>query len=134
MNALISLVSMLKRDELEMLINEKDNYGNTPLQLASKERHPKVVSILTWDKRVSLKSLARQLSTSQGTIALWGFPHFERYVNVILILHTITNQLTLDLNPFSSSKFCFRHIIQLLQGLFLSQLLSSARIKPNNVH
>ena len=50
MDALISLVSMLKRDELEMLINEKDNYGNTPLHLASKERRPKVVSILTKSK------------------------------------------------------------------------------------
>ena len=54
MDALISLMSVLKRDDLEMLINEEDNNGNTPLDLASKERHPKVVSILTWDKRVSL--------------------------------------------------------------------------------
>ncbi|GMY34707.1 protein ACCELERATED CELL DEATH 6-like [Fagus crenata] len=40
-----------------MLINEKDKDGNTPLHLASKGSHPRVVSILTWDKRVSLNSL-----------------------------------------------------------------------------
>ena len=48
---------MLKMPELEMLINEKDEDGNTSLHLASKGRHPKVVSILTWDKRVDLKLL-----------------------------------------------------------------------------
>ncbi|XP_030974201.1 protein ACCELERATED CELL DEATH 6-like [Quercus lobata] len=48
---------MLKMPELEMLINEKDVDGNTSLHLASKGRHPKVVSILTWDKRVDLKLL-----------------------------------------------------------------------------
>ena len=48
---------MLKMPELEMLINEKDEDGNTSLHLASKGGHPKVVSILTWDKRVDLKLL-----------------------------------------------------------------------------
>ncbi|KAK9999901.1 hypothetical protein SO802_019504 [Lithocarpus litseifolius] len=43
--------------EVEMLINEKDKYGNTSLHLASRGGHPKVVSILTWDKRVDLKLL-----------------------------------------------------------------------------
>ena len=79
MDALISLVSMLKRDELEMLINEKDNYGNTPLHLASKERHPKVVSILTWDKRVSLKSLNNVRKTAfnvAGDYSIVGLPSF----------------------------------------------------------
>ncbi|KAM3741079.1 hypothetical protein ACB098_08G148800 [Castanea mollissima] len=48
---------MLKMPELEMLINEKDVDGNTSLHLASKGGHPKVVSILTWDKRVDSKLL-----------------------------------------------------------------------------
>ena len=60
-----SLFSFRKRANV-CLISEKrvfahfvrqDNDGNTPLHLASKGRHSKVVSILTWDKRVDLKSL-----------------------------------------------------------------------------
>lgn len=46
---------MLKTRDLEMLINERDLEGNTPLHLATLNWHPKVVSILTWDKRVDLK-------------------------------------------------------------------------------
>ncbi|KAF3958320.1 hypothetical protein CMV_016772 [Castanea mollissima] len=71
---------ILKRDDLEMLINEKDNYGNTPLHLASKERHPKVVSILTWDKRVSLKLLNIVGKTAldvAGDYSPVGFPSFR---------------------------------------------------------
>ncbi|KAM4111071.1 hypothetical protein ACJW30_05G040500 [Castanea mollissima] len=71
---------MLKRDDLEMLINEKDNYGNTPLHLASKERHPKVVSILTWDKRVSLKLLNNVGKTAldvAGDYSPVRFPSFR---------------------------------------------------------
>ncbi|XP_075666932.1 protein ACCELERATED CELL DEATH 6-like [Castanea sativa] len=71
---------MLKRDDLEMLINEKDNYGNTPLHLASKERHPKVVSILTWDKRASLKLLNNVGKTAldvAGDYSPVGFPSFR---------------------------------------------------------
>ncbi|KAL4612122.1 hypothetical protein ACB092_08G176000 [Castanea dentata] len=55
---------MLKMPELEMLINEKDEDGNASLHLASKGRHPKVVSILTWDKRVDLKSLNEEGKTA----------------------------------------------------------------------
>ena len=55
-----------RRDfEIEGLVNRQDNYGNTPLHLASKGRNPKVVSTLTWDKRVDLKSL-----NEEGKIAL----------------------------------------------------------------
>lgn len=43
---------MLKRPELEMLINEKDADGNTPLHLATIYAHPKLVGILVRDKRV----------------------------------------------------------------------------------
>ncbi|KAL6330438.1 hypothetical protein AAG906_040368 [Vitis piasezkii] len=45
---------VLKEERLENFINEKDNVGNTPLHLATMHRHPKVVSSLTWDKRVDV--------------------------------------------------------------------------------
>ncbi|PQQ03521.1 protein ACCELERATED CELL DEATH 6-like [Prunus yedoensis var. nudiflora] len=45
----------LKMGEFQMLINQKDNEGNTPLHLATKRHHPKVVYILTWDRRTNLK-------------------------------------------------------------------------------
>lgn len=48
---------MLKLQELEKLINEKDEDGNTPLHLATIYGHPKLVSILARDKRVILKLL-----------------------------------------------------------------------------
>ncbi|KAL4625445.1 hypothetical protein ACB092_05G026700 [Castanea dentata] len=51
------VADMLKRNDLEMLINGKDKKGYTPLHWASKKRHPMVVSNLTWDKRVNLRSL-----------------------------------------------------------------------------
>ncbi|KAK7324000.1 hypothetical protein VNO77_27505 [Canavalia gladiata] len=38
----------------EMMINEKDFNGNTPLHLATLCCHPKIVHALTWDKRVNL--------------------------------------------------------------------------------
>lgn len=48
---------MLKRPELDMLINEKDADGNTPLHLATIYAHPKLVGILVRDKRVTPKLL-----------------------------------------------------------------------------
>ncbi|RVX09257.1 Protein accelerated cell death 6 [Vitis vinifera] len=45
---------VLKEERLENFINEKDNGGNRPLHLATMHRHPKVVSSLTWDKRVDV--------------------------------------------------------------------------------
>ncbi|CAL2247758.1 unnamed protein product [Prunus armeniaca] len=47
----------LKRGELQMLINEKDSDGNTPLHLATMHHHPKVVYRLAWDTRTNLKLL-----------------------------------------------------------------------------
>ena len=64
MNGKTKMVAyMLKRHDLkvEMLINKKDQNGNTPLHLAAKEKHPPmVVSMLTWDKRVDLKALNKE--------------------------------------------------------------------------
>ena len=60
MNGKAKMVAyMLNRHDLkvEMLINNKDRNGNTPLHLAAKGKHPMVVSMLTWDKRVDLKAL-----------------------------------------------------------------------------
>ena len=53
---------MLKGHDLnvEMLINNKDQNGNTPLHLATMEGHPRVVWHLTWDKRVDLKALNKE--------------------------------------------------------------------------
>ncbi|KAG8364699.1 hypothetical protein BUALT_Bualt18G0025700 [Buddleja alternifolia] len=45
---------MLKMPELEKLINEKDEDGNTPLHLATTYGHPKMVSILVRDERAIL--------------------------------------------------------------------------------
>ncbi|KAM7492254.1 hypothetical protein LguiA_035175 [Lonicera macranthoides] len=50
---------------LELLINKKDNDGNTPLHLAAFYWHPKVVSSLIWDVIVNVKIL-----NSDGLIAL----------------------------------------------------------------
>ena len=53
---------MLKRHDLkvEMLINNEDKNGNTPLHMAAMKGHPMVVSILTWYKRVDLKALNKE--------------------------------------------------------------------------
>lgn len=48
---------LLRRDDINKLINEQDIEGNTPLHLASINTHPKVVSLLIHDNRVDLKVL-----------------------------------------------------------------------------
>ena len=63
MNGKAKMVAyMLNRHDLKvgMLINNKDRNGNTPLHLAAKGKHPMVVSMLTWDKRVDLKALNKE--------------------------------------------------------------------------
>ncbi|XP_030923424.1 protein ACCELERATED CELL DEATH 6-like [Quercus lobata] len=74
---------MLKRHDLnvEMLINNKDQNGNTPLHLATMEGHPRVVWHLTGDKRVDLKALNKEGKRALD-IALNDSkedPHLERY-------------------------------------------------------
>lgn len=56
---------ILKTPGLELLLNEKDHEGDTPLHLAATNWHPKVVSCLTWDKRVDLN-----LVNNKGLTAL----------------------------------------------------------------
>ncbi|PSS05728.1 Protein ACCELERATED CELL DEATH like [Actinidia chinensis var. chinensis] len=45
---------ILRTPELTKLLNEKDDHGNTALHLATMHWRPKVVSSLTWDKRIKL--------------------------------------------------------------------------------
>ncbi|XP_059650880.1 protein ACCELERATED CELL DEATH 6-like [Cornus florida] len=56
---------ILETSELAMLINERDKNGDTPLHLATKNRHARVVTIMTWDKRVDL-----ELVNDEGLTAL----------------------------------------------------------------
>jgi len=41
----------LERTELEGLLDQADNQGNTPLHLAAKERKTHIVQHLMWDRR-----------------------------------------------------------------------------------
>ncbi|XP_021815290.1 ankyrin repeat-containing protein ITN1-like [Prunus avium] len=54
----------LKKVEFRMLINQKDNRGNTPLHLAKMYHHPKAVDLLTFDRRTNLKVLNDRGMTS----------------------------------------------------------------------
>lgn len=56
---------LLKMKEFEGLINKKDEDGNTPLHLATKAFHPRVVYILTREKRCMLN-----LQNKDGLMAL----------------------------------------------------------------
>ncbi|KAL8254269.1 hypothetical protein R6Q59_032490 [Mikania micrantha] len=57
-NGKVNIVqNILKTEWAEFLLNEKDKDGNTPLHLATKNWHPKVVSVLTWAPRVDLKQV-----------------------------------------------------------------------------
>ncbi|XP_019094360.1 PREDICTED: protein ACCELERATED CELL DEATH 6, partial [Camelina sativa] len=48
---------ILGLDNQKRLVNEQDANGNTPLHLATKNWHPNVVSMLTWNTEVNLKAL-----------------------------------------------------------------------------
>ncbi|XP_059597286.1 protein ACCELERATED CELL DEATH 6 isoform X2 [Vitis vinifera] len=55
---------VLKKKGVENLINEKDKGGNTPLHLATRHAHPKVVNYLTWDKRVDVNLVNNEGQTA----------------------------------------------------------------------
>ncbi|VVA39451.1 PREDICTED: ACCELERATED CELL DEATH, partial [Prunus dulcis] len=55
----------LKKVEFQMLINQKDNRGNTPL-LAKTYDHPKVVHLFILDTRINLKVLNDRGMTALG--------------------------------------------------------------------
>lgn len=55
---------ILKNEGAELLLNERDKNWNTPLHLATRKWHPKVVSSLTWDKRVDLKLVNNEALTA----------------------------------------------------------------------
>ncbi|XP_062005874.1 protein ACCELERATED CELL DEATH 6-like [Rosa rugosa] len=65
-----------KRDEFQMLINHKDNHGNTPLHLATIHKHARVVKHLTWDRRTNLNLSNRKdmtaLDIAEGTKEVIG--------------------------------------------------------------
>ncbi|XP_010242942.1 PREDICTED: protein ACCELERATED CELL DEATH 6 [Nelumbo nucifera] len=55
---------ILRTPALEMLINETDNEGNTPLHLATMHSHPKIVNILAHDARVDMIVMNNEGSTA----------------------------------------------------------------------
>ncbi|KAG2301399.1 hypothetical protein Bca4012_059675 [Brassica carinata] len=59
------ILRIYKDKNKKKLINEQDVDGNTPLHLATKNWHAKVVSMLTWDNRVDVKK-----TNSKGFTAL----------------------------------------------------------------
>ncbi|KAK4591322.1 hypothetical protein RGQ29_021497 [Quercus rubra] len=114
-----------RRDfEIEGLVNRQDNYGNTPLHLASKGRNPKVVSTLTWDKRVDLKSL-----NEEGKIALdianWYMPMTKSF------WFTMQRLTWLALRYAGAPQGLPQRIsrVENLQGLDLGKILSTDKYK-----
>ncbi|KAI5339062.1 hypothetical protein L3X38_018334 [Prunus dulcis] len=69
-----------KKVEFQMLINQKDNRGNTPLHVAKTYDHPKVVHLFMLDTRINLKvlndrgmtALGISESTLETCIISWG--------------------------------------------------------------
>ena len=76
---------MLKAPELEMLVNDTDKDGNTPLLLATKNAHAEIVSILTWDKRVRFEIMDRNGFTALEA-ALNYVGHTPSIHQVLLLL------------------------------------------------
>ncbi|KAL7113668.1 hypothetical protein ACP275_04G074700 [Erythranthe tilingii] len=67
-NGRYNIVSYVLKDPgLENLINTKDKHGSTPLHLATTHWHPKIVSALTWDKRVDIESVDDKGMTALDT-------------------------------------------------------------------
>jgi len=84
----------------EKLINEEDANGNTPLHLATKNWHPKVVSMLTWDNRVDLKTLnhdgvtaldiaEKNMDSSYTFFEVWCINYHYKPVMLMYVLYII---------------------------------------------
>ena len=56
----------------EVMINQQDFCGNTPLHLASSSRHPKIVHALTGDKRVKLNLVNTENQTTLDVCMQWS--------------------------------------------------------------
>ncbi|RHN57346.1 putative ankyrin repeat-containing domain, PGG domain, protein accelerated cell death 6 [Medicago truncatula] len=54
--------------ELDKMINQKDNKGDTPLHLAAQSCHPKAVFYLTWDERVDMQLVNQNNQTAVEVI------------------------------------------------------------------
>jgi ankyrin repeat protein len=59
---------VLKLDKNHKMVNQKDSEGNTPLHLAAKSCHPKIVFYLTWDKRVDLDVINQNNETALDVV------------------------------------------------------------------
>lgn len=59
---------ILKRGELQKLVNQKDDEGNTPLHLASKNWRPKIVNALAEYDGTDLNAINKEGMTALGII------------------------------------------------------------------
>ena len=77
---------ILSTPALRKLINMKDKNGNVPLHLASREGHPRIVSALTWDKRVDVK-----IVNNEGMTALDVAEYYMKYNSQFRQVCTMSN-------------------------------------------
>ncbi|GMP67171.1 hypothetical protein CsSME_00027251 [Camellia sinensis var. sinensis] len=80
---------ILQTPELEKLINMRDKHGNTPLHLATMDWHPKIVNLLTWDRRMDLKVLS-----NEGMTALDSAEHYMERMPSFRKLNFVVQRLT----------------------------------------
>ncbi|KAL0328171.1 UNVERIFIED_CONTAM: protein ACCELERATED CELL DEATH 6 [Sesamum calycinum] len=75
-NSSVEIISLLLQDCPcpEELLDGTDKDGNPPLHLASKEGHPRIVNVLTWDKRVDVK-----IVNHEGMTALDFAEYYMKY-------------------------------------------------------
>lgn len=71
---------ILNNPYLKDLINMKDKKGNVPLHSATMNWHPKIVSALTWDKRVDITLVNDNGMTAleHAECYMWDNPQFPQ--------------------------------------------------------